>query len=159
MGDNLQHDFFDAVRSNDIERARGLLQSDRSLANARIPGDATLLNRQVWRNKTTVDVDSDDTRDTPALHYSVYHGHLDMVRILLEHGADIHALGYENNHEMTPPIILAAWEGGIDMLRLLLEHGADPNVKSGNGVSPLSTASRHGKSDRVELLKQHGAVS
>ncbi len=158
MGDNAQRDFFDAVRSNDIERVRALLQSDRSLVNARILGDATLLNRQVWRKKTTVDVDPDEKRDTPALHYSVFHGHLGMVQLLLEHDADIHALGYENNHGMTPPIVLAAWEGGIDVLRLLLERGADPNVKSGHGVTPLSTALRHRKSDRVELLKRHGAT-
>ena len=155
----MQRDFFAAVRSHDLERARSLLVSNRSLANARILGDATLLNEQVWRNKSIVDVEPDEQRDSPALHYAVFHANLDMAKLLLEHDADIHAIGYENNHEMTPPIVLAAWEGGIDMLRLLLENGADPNAHSGNGVTPLSTALRHGEMDRVELLKQHGAVA
>ena len=155
----LQREFFDAVRSNDLDRARTLLQADRSLANARILGDATLLNEQVWCNQSIVDVETDEKRDTPALHYAVFHSNLDMVKLLLEHDADIHAIGYENNHEMTPAIVLAAWEGGIEMLRLLLENGADPNAQSGNGVTPMSTAFRHGNMDRVELLKLHGAVS
>ena len=159
MEDNQKRDFFDAVRSNELERTRSLLAADSALANARIFGDATLLNEQVWQNKTVVDIDADETRDTPALHHAVFHGNVEMAKLLLEHGADIHALGYENNHELTPPIVLAAWEGGIDMLRLLLDHGANPNAKSGNGVTPLSTALRHGEADRVELLKQHGAVA
>ena len=159
MNADNQPDFFDAVRVHDLDRARSLLQSNPSLANARILGDATLLNEQVWQNKKKVDVTADEQRDTPALHYAVFHGNLEMTQLLLEHGADIHAIAYENNHEMTPPIVLAAWEGGIDVLRLLLEHGADPNSKSSNNVTPLSTALRHGKTDRVELLKQHGAVA
>ncbi len=158
MSANQQNEFFDAVRSNNLERTQSLLRLDASLANARILGDATLLNRQIWQNKTIVDVSADEKRDTPALHHAVFHGNTEMARLLLEHGADIHALGYENNHEMTPPIVLAAWEGGIEVLQLLLEHGADPNSASSNNVSPLSTAIRHGKTDRVKLLQQFGAV-
>ena len=159
MVKNAQHDFFQFVRENDVERVRSLLASDRSLANALILGDATLLSRQVWLNKSMVNVDANEQRDTPPLHHAVFHSHLDMARLLLEHGADVHALGYENNHELNPPIVLAAWEGGLEMLRLLLQYGADPNARSSNGVTPLSTAMRHGKSDRVELLKAHGAVA
>jgi ankyrin repeat protein len=151
--------FFDAVRSNDLDRTRNLLQANPSLANARILGDATLLNEQIWRNKTAVDVAADEKRNTPALHHAVFHGNFEMTSLLLEHGADVHALGYENNHEITPPIVLAAWEGGIEVLQLLLEQGADPNAKSSNDVTPLSTALRHGKTDQLELLKQFGAVS
>ncbi len=159
MDTTRQREFFEAVRSNDVPRTRLLLQSDSSLANARILGDATLLNERVWRDKVIVDIDSDEKRDTRALHHAVFHGNVEMASLLLEHGADIHALGYENNHEMTPPVVLAAWEGGIEMLRLLLEHDDDPNAESGNGVTPLSTAIRHAKADRVEILKQHGAVA
>ena len=65
--------FFDAVRANDLVRTRALLQSNPSLANARILGDATLLNEQVWQNKTVVDVSADERRDSPALHHAVFH--------------------------------------------------------------------------------------
>ena len=158
MESNPTHEFFAAVRSNNMKRTRSLLQSNPSLVKARILGDATLLNGQVWRNKSKVDVDTGEKRNTPALHHAVFHANLDMAKLLLEYGADVHALGYENNHEMTPCIVLAAWEGGIEVLRLLLENGADPNAKSSSGGTPLSTALRHNKIDRVELLKKFGAV-
>ena len=106
----------------------------------------------------TLQFQAGETRDSPALHYAVFHGHAAMAALLLEHGADVHALGYENNHEMTPAIVLAASEGGINVLRLLLEKGADPNAQSANGVRPLSTALRHEKHDRIQLLRNYGAV-
>lgn len=151
-------DVFDAVRSNELERARSLLEVDRSLANARILGEATLLSEQVWQNKTQIDVYAEEIRDTPALHHAVFHRNVERAKLLLAYGADVHALGYENNHEMTPPIVLAACDGGIDMLRLLLAPGAAPNATPLSNVTPLATALRHGKTDCVELLRLHGAV-
>ncbi|MEM8679627.1 MAG: ankyrin repeat domain-containing protein [Planctomycetota bacterium] len=157
MASPSRDDFFAAVRANDVQRVRAMLNDDPSLAQARQPGDATLLNKQVWRDKQVVPIDTGDTRDSPALHHAVFHANVEMAALLLEEGADVHALGYENNHEMTPAIVLAAWEGGMDVVRLLLDHGADPNAISGNGVTPLSTAKRHGSKDRVALLEAHGA--
>jgi len=154
----IREDYFAAVRANDVAQVASLFATDPSLANARIRGDATLLNEQVWENKRVVGIKPDDERDTPALHYAAFHGHVEMARLLLANGADVHATAYENNHETTAAVVLAAWEGGIDMLRLLLEHGADPDSKSSNGVTPLSTATRHGKQDRIDLLKEFGAT-
>lgn len=154
---SVQEQFFAAVRENDVAEVSALLDRDPSLANARIRGDATLLNEKVWVNKRVVDMEPDDDRDTPALHHAVFHGYVELATVLLDHGADIHAIAYENNHEMTPAVVLAAWEGGIEMLHLLLERGADPNSESSNGVTPLSTAIRHGMQDRVALLRTFGA--
>jgi len=150
-------EYFAAVRDGDLAKAASLLDEDPGLVNARIRGDSMLLNGKVWENRQVVDMEPDDSRDTTALHYAAVHGKTDLARLLLDRGADVHAIGYENNHEMTAPVVLAAWEGGTEVLRLLLENGADPNSRSSNGVTPLSTAIRHGKDDRVELLKQFGA--
>lgn len=150
--------FFEAVRQNEVERVRKLLQFDPTLVHARILGDATLLNEQIWSNKQAVDIGANEQRDTPALHHSVFHGHLDMVNLLLEFEADVNAIGYENNYEMTPAIVIAAWEGGIDVLHTLLKHGADPNIKSSNNVTALSTARRHQHTDRIKLLLEYGAI-
>ncbi len=150
-------EFFAAIREDDLARVASLLAEDPSLANARIRGDATLLNEQVWEDKRVVAMKPKDERDTPALHYAAFHGKTDLAGLLIDHGSDVNAVAYENNHEMTTPVILAAWEGGVDVLRLLLENGADPNSRSSNGVTPLSTAVRHGKEDRVALLMEFGA--
>ncbi len=151
-------DFFAAIRDRNLQRVSEFLSAEPDLANARIGGDATLLNEQVWENRRVVPMREGDKRDSPALHHAVFHGDLELVQLLLDRGADIHALAYENNHETTPAIVLAAWEGGLEMTRLLLERGADPNAQSSNGVTPLSTAQIHGFDDRVKLLREFGAV-
>lgn len=133
--------YFAAVRDNDRARVASLLDKDPSLANARIRGDSTLLSEQVWENRQIMDMATDDQRDATALHFAAFHGYPDLAKLLLQHGADVNAIAYENNHEMTPPVVLAAWEGGMKVLRLLLENGADPYGKSSNGVTRLSTAS------------------
>lgn len=153
-----EREFFAAVRDDDLDRVAAILAEKPDLANARIRGDSTLLDERVWVNKQKVAMDDDDDRDATALHYAAFHGNVALARLLLDHGADVDAIAYENNHEMTPPVVLAAWEGGIEMLRLLLDRGADPNGRSSNGVTPLSTAIRHGLEDRVALLREYGAT-
>jgi ankyrin repeat protein len=149
--------FFEAVLRNDLAAVADQLRADPSLANARTRGDVTLLNGKVFRDGKAVDMAPDDTRDATALHHAAFKGNAALAKLLLEHGADVNAIAYENNHDMTPPIVLASWEGGVDVMRVLLERGANPNAISSNGVTPLGTAIRHGKQDRVDLLKKFGA--
>lgn len=149
--------FFSSVRSRDSNKVRELLANNPNLANSRILGDATCLNEQVWKDGKEVNVHSNEYRSTPALHHAVVYGYTEIVELLLDHGADINAICYENNHEMTPAIVLAAWEGGIEVMKVLLDRGADPNARSSNGVTPLSTAMKHLKEDRVNLLMLYGA--
>ena len=149
--------FFAAVRQDDLQFVKQILEKSPALANKRIGGDATLLNEQIWLNGSIISIDKTETRDTPALHYTAFHGRLEMMELLLTYGADINSLAYENNHEITPAIVLAAWEGGMEVLSCLLKNGANPNVRSSNNITPLSTAIKHNKMDRVELLHAYGA--
>ena len=147
--------FFEAVRDDDLDTVRQFLSDNPALANGRMPGDSSILNFQVWLDRKRVPITDKDERFGTALHYAAIWGKLQLAKLLLEFGADVNAIAYENNHEQTSPIVLAAWEGGLDMMKLLLEHGADPNSKSSNGVTPLSTSRRHNRNDRVELLLQY----
>ena len=40
-----------------------------------------------------------------------------------------------------------------DRLRILLEFGADPTVRNANGQTPLDKATREGKTDSAEVLR------
>jgi ankyrin repeat protein len=60
-----------------------------------------------------------------ALHLAAGEGHLEIVKLLLEHGADVNAkTAYET------ALHLAAGEGHLEIVKLLLEHGADVNAKT-----------------------------
>lgn len=159
MVEDQELNYFKAVRENNLSAVRKLLYDNAELVNKRMLGDATLLNNQIWKNKKIIAIPNSDKRSSPALHFAVFHGNHEMVKILLEFGADVNSFGYENNHEMTPAIILATWEGGIEVLRLLLDHNADPNIRSSNGVSAIATTIKHDQIDRVNLLKSYGATT
>jgi hypothetical protein len=78
----------------------------------------------------------------------------DVLRLLLEHGADIHS----QNHIGWTPLHVASFYGALEVVRLLLEHGADVGAKDKKGKTALQVATwrRHGKV--VKLLREHGAT-
>ncbi len=96
-------------------------------------------------------VDETDGRTLSALHYAASEGHVDVVRLLLDRGADpgVSALG-----GMTP-LFLAAAGGHADVVKLLVERGADPNARS--PWNPMRVAAGEGHTEVVRvLLALHG---
>ncbi|KAJ7059432.1 hypothetical protein C8F01DRAFT_1370371 [Mycena amicta] len=80
-------------------------------------------------------------------------GHLDVVRLLLEHGADVNMQGGHYGNALQA----ASHSGHLDVVRLLLEHGADVNMQGGHYGNALQAASHSGHLDVVRLLLEHGA--
>lgn len=78
---------------------------------------------------------------------------LEIVRLLLEKGADVNA----QNGDTYPPLYLTIFPGHDDIANLLLEHGADPvayNIRYG---TLLHEAAARGRIEIMELLITHGA--
>jgi ankyrin repeat protein len=69
-----------------------------------------------------------------ALHLAVREGHVDVVRALLDGGANINQ---PTPADKTTPLLLACINGHYDLAKLLLERGADPNAASDAGAAPL----------------------
>jgi ankyrin repeat protein len=57
------------------------------------------------------------------LHFAAEHGHAEVARVLLEHGADIEAKHIETS------LHYAAKRGHEEVVRVLLEHGADVEAR------------------------------
>jgi len=94
------------------------------------------------------DKDGDD--QTP-LHWACRKGHSAIVRLLLDHGADMNA---RNGLHNTPLDLACETDGHLDIARMLIEAGADVDAKNSaaNGKTPLHAACWHGHSDIVRLL-------
>ncbi|GAX25889.1 hypothetical protein FisN_6Hh073 [Fistulifera solaris] len=85
-----------------------------------------------------------------ALHMAVVQNHIDIVRILVEHGAQV-------NSDTSPPLSLAVSHGHSEITALLLQHGADPNSVDAFGITPLLAAIAKRRLDLVQLLLQYKA--
>lgn len=116
-----------------------------------------------------------------------YHGHRAVVDFLIEHGADVNALGKDGSTPMKvaadnghfelvallwkrganihatsgttgqTPLHSASWSGHLKIVQFLLEKNADPNVTTPNGWSPISGAAGLGHLEVVRALFDHGA--
>ena len=80
-------------------------------------------------------------------------GYVDVVRLLLDRGAEVNG---QASGEMTP-IHYAAWYAHADVVRLLLDRGAEVNVKDNAGLTPLHYAAKDVYVDVIMLLLNRGA--
>ena len=90
------------------------------------------------------------------LHAAAEYGHTEIVKILLEHGANVNAVLLEEVIHNTP-LHKAAQYGHLEIMKLLLENGADINANI-EGYTPLFFAAMHGTSmEVIEYLLKCGA--
>jgi ankyrin repeat protein len=92
-------------------------------------------------------VDATGASRRTALHFAVYH--LDMMRFLLQAGADVNA----RDAQGASPLDEAAWNGSLDAAALLLAHGArlnEPDTQT--GATPLNEAAYRGRAEIVQYL-------
>lgn len=81
------------------------------------------------------------------LHYAVLSGNVDIVRLLLNHGANVK---FPPEFQKPTPLDFAILRGNVDMVRLLLDAGADVNSGSPIIGLPLHIA----LSEKVIILSQ-----
>lgn len=94
------------------------------------------------------------------LHLASHCGKLDMVQLLLDHGASVNA---EDNLLRTPLHHVTAGEyaveeDGVRVSRLLIERGADVNAQDLHCETPLHLASSTGRIGVVLALLARAAV-
>ncbi|XP_053872985.1 ankyrin repeat domain-containing protein 49 [Malaclemys terrapin pileata] len=90
----------------------------------------------------------DEDQYTP-LHRAAYSGHIDVVRELIAHGADVHALTVDG---WTPLHSACKWNN-TTVASFLLQHGADINAQTNGLLTPLHLAAgNRGSKETLELL-------
>lgn len=87
------------------------------------------------------------------LHWAARQGKLEIVRYLLDHGAEINAA----NNDAHTAMSAAVWHNNEAVARLLLDRGLNPNDLI-NEQTPLGLAARgNAGTDTINLLLQRGA--
>jgi len=158
--DSALWDLVTAIVSADTTKALGLLTASPELAIACFQSGATrATSHPFFLDQIKRYVFAGDT----ALHIAAASYQVELVRMLIERGADVHA----RNRMGDQPLHAAAtgipgsrtWNppAQADTIRCLIESGADPNASDKRGVSPLHMAVRTRCAAAVCTLLECGA--
>ncbi|MGE0792283.1 MAG: ankyrin repeat domain-containing protein [Sandaracinaceae bacterium] len=123
-----------------------------ALAMAVERGDADEVDRALADG---ADPHSVDTLGSPVLHIAAALGHVEIMRLLIDSGADVNL----RDEFMGTALILAANGADRAAVELLLERGADPTMRNDLGESAEDRADRtpYGDPSLVPLLRDAAA--
>lgn len=152
-------DFFAAIKQDDAKTVSGLIQrgfdpNTRNVAGEhplmlalREPSPKVLAALLAWPK---IDVEVRNRQDESPLMIAALKGMTDVVRQLLDKGADVNKPGWT-------PLHYAATHGHLQIMNLLLEEHAYVDAESPNGTTPLMMAAMYGTPSAVKLLLEAGA--
>ena len=90
------------------------------------------------------------------LSRAAFNGHGDVVKYLVENGADVSARDDDDGGRT--PLSRAALNGHGDVVKYLVDNGADVSAGDYRGYTPLTNAAMNGHVDIVRyLVEEHGA--
>lgn len=124
-------DVFEAATLGDVDCLHELLHEDADVLVARSPEDAT------------------------ALHFAAFFTQPETARLLVDHGADVHAVSATFGN--VTPLHSAAAGGSAEIVHLLLDAGADANTRQNGGFTALHAAAQSGDEAMARDLLAHGA--
>ncbi|XP_055955417.1 oxysterol-binding protein-related protein 1 isoform X2 [Patella vulgata] len=90
-------------------------------------------------------------RGWTALHLAAYFGHIDIVRFLLERGADVNVA----NSLGDTPLHRAAYTGRLELVTLLLQYKADVLALNSEGHLPKQLAKHTDVKNLIEAAEHH----
>lgn len=152
-------DVLTAVYRGDVSEAERLAAGrDLDVFEAAALGRAERLEELLHEDPALANAFAED--GFQPLGLASFFGHVESVRVLLEHGAAANSASRNDMRVM--PLHSAAATPDADaryaIAELLLDAGADPNSRQQDDYTPLMAADQHGDGRLRELLVQHGAT-
>jgi ankyrin repeat protein len=115
---------------------------------------AAITNQLVWAKKL-IDKGADvNQKGWTPLHYAATKGHIEMMRLLMEHHAYLDA----ESPNGTTPLMMAAHYGTPMATKLLLEEGADPRLKNQLGINALEFSRKANKLESAQYIEAFEAA-
>ena len=128
IGSLSSQEFQEAAKNGDLNKISQLLQSDPDLLNSR------------------------DQQNKTALHFACQNGHIEVVKLLVEKGANVNITDYD----FKSPLLWAASEGYREILDILLKNNADKYATDIDGKCAVHLAVEAGNLSLVEWMLSNG---
>ena len=130
-------------------------RDERLMIKAAKAGEVAAIARLLALDKGLINA-RDKDGSTP-LHCAAWKGHAEVVKILLDAGAEVSARS-RNEHYGDTALHAAAHGNQKDVVRILIARGADLNAKNRIGRTPLGETEWHKATAAARLLKEAGGV-
>jgi ankyrin repeat protein len=159
-------DIFEATSTARLDRVKELVQADPALVNSWSVDGFTALHYAAFFNHpavaeyllnagASVGAVSRKNMKVMPLHSAVATGAVEVVCLLIAHGADVNA---RQQDEFTP-LHGAAENGNIEIVQMLLAANASVNSRKSGGTTPLTIAEEHKRDEVATLLRKHGGTT
>lgn len=93
------------------------------------------------------------------IHLACMHGHTNVVKLLVEYGADYKQTINTSEDKKINALHLAVGYGNTEIIDFLIQSGADLEIKSEKGFTALHYALKRFQFEAVKLLCEKGAAS
>lgn len=134
------------INSTDEEGRTGLIYA---VLDSEVSADIVLLLLNYGIDINIVD----KSQKWSALHFAVQDNKHDIVRVLLEKGAQVDITDSYGNTPLSKAIF--NFNGNTTSIENLIYYGANPDRKNLHGVSPKDLCILSGKSNILKLLQKH----
>lgn len=159
-GDVLHYAKEESVRWNKIqleEESRnylikmGFALSNDALGECVVSGQKEIVEKYICSGYLS---SARNSKGIPILCLAVRSNHIDLVKYLIDIGADINAVSHDRNNTA---VMDAASSGNLEAVKILVEEGANLECQSKNGQTALILAVGHGDEEVSNYLLAAGA--
>lgn len=134
--EEMPRNFYSRPKRNPRSQANRLNQfGETALHTACISGDLAQVKRLINQSNWTDMINARDFCGWTPLHEASNHGHLEIIELLLENGADIEA--NDERSENITPLHDACSCGHLKIIEFLLERGANVCALNANAETPV----------------------